>query len=187
MRLFIALELPEMVRTELSATQDRLRHTAYPVRWSRADGLHLTLQFLGESSAPLAAELATTLAQLEPPAFSLQLAAVGVFPHIRQPRVIWVGITGDLVALATLQQQVVTLTATFGYAAPPQAFVPHLTLGRIKPGASPSALRTLRTALEQLTPPTPLRWSAGRPYLFQSLLSPQGSTYIRLGYDEETC
>jgi 2'-5' RNA ligase len=186
MRLFIALELPETVRAEMIATQDRLRQTAHPVRWNKADSMHLTLQFLGESAVPLATELTTALAQLEPPTFSLQLAAVGVFPHVRQPRVIWVGITGDLVDLATLQQQVVTLTSALGYAALSQPFVPHLTLGRIKAGSSPTALRTLRTALEQLTPPAPLRWGAGRPYLFQSLLGSQGSAYIRLGHGEGT-
>lgn len=186
MRLFIALELPEIVRAEMIATQERLRQTARPVRWSKADSMHLTLQFLGESAAPVAMELTTTLAQLEPPSFSLQLASVGVFPHARQPRVIWIGVTGDLAALATLQQQVVALTSALGYAAPSQPFVPHLTLGRIKTGVSPAALRALCTALEQLAPPTPLRWNTGRPYLFQSLPNPQGSTYIRLGHREGT-
>ncbi len=186
MRLFIALELPAPVRAEMVAVQERLRRTAHPVRWSEADSMHLTLQFLGESAAPLATELTSALAQLEPPTFSLQLASVGVFPHARQPRVIWVGVTGDLVDLTTLQRQVVALTSALGYAAPSQPFVPHLTLGRITTGASPAALRALRTALEQLAPPTPLRWNAGRPYLFQSLPNPQGSTYIRLGHREGT-
>ena len=53
-RAFIAIELPSEVRAELERTQHKLSALldshADALKWARPEGLHLTLQFLGDVS-----------------------------------------------------------------------------------------------------------------------------------------
>lgn len=180
MRLFIALELPEVVRAELVTAQARLRAGAPPLRWANPVGMHLTLQFLGEAPASLVAPLAAALAALPAPAFSLRLDGLGAFPNLRRPQVVWAGVAGDTAALAELRAAVLAVTAPLGFGAEAHGFRPHLTLGRAQRIAHPLRLEALGTALERAVPPAPLSWLGGRPMLFQSTLGTGGTVYTRL-------
>ena len=51
-RAFLALEVPAAVKTQLAAAQEELRRELPRARWTRPDGWHLTLKFLGEVAAP---------------------------------------------------------------------------------------------------------------------------------------
>ncbi|NTU83837.1 MAG: RNA 2',3'-cyclic phosphodiesterase [Chloroflexales bacterium] len=179
MRLFIALDLPEPLRAELAAAQARLR--GHPVRWSEPAGIHLTLQFLGETDQALVAPLLEALSAIAVAPLTLVLAGLGAFPSTRQPHVIWVGVGGDTQALARLQSAVAAATAPLGFIPERRAFTAHLTLGRARQEASPEQLRALGEALARIQPPAPLIWEATRPILFQSILTPRGATYTQLG------
>lgn len=182
MRLFIALDLPVEVRNEAAAVQQRLqRAEAAPVRWARAEGLHLTLQFLGETAETQVAPLLAALNALPAPTFSLRLERAGCFPDVRRPRVIFLGLGGELHALHQLQLAVLAASATLGFAAEERAFHPHITLGRVKPEARPAQLTALGRAIEALPPPPPLHWLAVPPALYRSTSAPGGSIYERLG------
>ena len=50
MRLFAGLPIVDDARLEIAGLLDRLRGSAWPVRWVSDDGLHLTLKFFGEVS-----------------------------------------------------------------------------------------------------------------------------------------
>lgn len=179
MRLFIALALPDEVRAELAQTQRRLR--GHPLRWSPPQGMHLTLQFLGEADAGLVPPLLTALAGLDVAPLRLRLEGLGGFPNARQPRVVWAGVDGDTVALAALQAAVVAATAPLGFVAEERPFRAHLTLGRARPDAGPVELRALGEALAHAAPLAPLAWEAGAPALYQSTLTAEGARYTRLG------
>ncbi|MFB0535101.1 MAG: 2'-5' RNA ligase family protein, partial [Anaerolineae bacterium] len=49
-RTFIAIELDENIKAELTSLQERLKGEAPrgSVRWVRSEGIHLTLKFLGD-------------------------------------------------------------------------------------------------------------------------------------------
>lgn len=181
MRLFIALALPAAIREALAATQARLQRDAHPVRWTDTAKLHLTLQFLGEADAAVVAPLLAGLDHLEVAPLRLTLSGLGAFPALQQPRVIWAGVAGDLDALERLQAAVVEVTKPLGFAVEPRSFAPHLTLGRVRPETRSAQLRALAAALRATEPPPPLSWQAGRPILYQSTLTPHGSSYTALG------
>ncbi|HLB24694.1 MAG TPA: RNA 2',3'-cyclic phosphodiesterase, partial [Nitrospirota bacterium] len=114
-RTFIAIELPADVKTALVGLQATLRKHGGDVGWVRPEGVHLTLKFLGpveaEKIAPLSDALADALkdtgkVRLEP-------MGVGVFPTPRSPRVIWVGLTGGLDALAAIAERVESVCEGF--------------------------------------------------------------------------
>lgn len=179
MRLFIALHLPDAVREELGAAQSKLR--AHPVRWVDPAAMHLTLQFLGEAGADLAASLLAGLGAIAAPAIHLRLGPLGAFPNPRRARVVWAAVLGDTAALAELQRAVLAVTRPLGFPPEERRFRAHLTLGRVRQEARPEQLRALADALAAADPPAPLEWQAGPPRLIQSTLTPRGPIYTDLG------
>src|ERR1035441_9550146 len=47
MRAFIAIDLPESLHATLAEMQQAVRGAAQGARWTRPEGIHLTLKFLG--------------------------------------------------------------------------------------------------------------------------------------------
>lgn len=96
-------------------------------KWLPAEKLHVTLVFLGNATAERVEALRPTLdslAELAP--FSLRLEGAGTFVTARAPSVLWLGVGGELSALAALQTEAMRrLEVT-----PTQTWVPHLTLAR---------------------------------------------------------
>lgn len=134
-RSFIALPLPPNVKTEL-AQISRLWADKLPprmVRWVSPENMHLTLRFLGDTAVGLLPLLAQQLNQLaaELAPFQLQLADLGGFPNKQRPRVLWVGLAGNLTALQTLKQAIDQRLAPLGWPMEEKPFQPHLTLGRV--------------------------------------------------------
>lgn len=88
-RLFVAIDLPERIKDDLTAT-----YIALPgARWTGQAQLHLTLRFIGEVPGDKAEGIASTLRQVNGPAFSLRLSTVGYFPPRRDPRILWAGLS----------------------------------------------------------------------------------------------
>lgn len=180
LRAFIAVELGAEAAVAVRSLQRELAD-AVPrgaVRWAKPDQLHLTLQFLGNVAADrveaLKSNLATTLAGN--PAFTLRLDQIGVFPSLRAPRVIWVGLAGDLPALAALQGRVADASRDFGDHAEARDFHPHLTLGRVNRN-SPRETREIEAALASQPPPPPAAWRVDEVRLVRSELQPTGAVY----------
>src|SRR3972149_2139019 len=89
LRLFVAIDLPEDVRESLGRLQNDLRRHDLPsLRWTRPEGVHITLKFLGEtpaSSLPaIEAALARAVRGAQP--FRLVLGAPGAFGNRRGRR-----------------------------------------------------------------------------------------------------
>ena len=178
MRTFFAIELPADLRGEIARVQAELKRAGADVRWVRPEGVHLTLKFLGEidpaRAEPLADGAARVLAKASPA--GLGVSGAGVFPDRRQPRVVWLGLGGDLDALALAQKAVEGAAAEFGFAPEKRPFRPHLTLGRVKSGRGRAALLA---ALEKIEP-RPVEFTAREVVLFKSDLKPTGAVYTAL-------
>lgn len=183
LRLFVALDPPELVRRRLAALQAELRRAAGraagEVRWVAVDGVHLTLQFLGgvpeERVEAVSAALAAAASESKP--LHLELRGAGGFPTARRARVVWAGVGGDVAPLAELVAALGRRLAPLGYAPEERPFHPHLTVGRARdPHGAPGLAAALATA--GAAPGAP--WRAGELVLFQSHLSPQGPRYEAL-------
>lgn len=116
------------------------------VRWIGLDRLHVTLVFLGqvpvERIPGLAAQL--RLACLKTQSFSLGLRGFGAFPETGAPRVLWLGLSGDLETLTALSSDLVASSLPYVPDLDRKPFRPHLTVGRVR-----SRLR--RRVFEQLS------------------------------------
>ncbi len=182
-RVFVAIELPDNVKRGLGNVIDGLRQWSHaPVKWVSAEGIHLTLKFLGEIPAPRVEEVKRALAKacIGTPPMHLEIDALGGFPDTAQPRVVWAGLSGDIEVLSSLATRVDLALAELGYARESRPFVPHLTIARVRPEASRQARSELGAAVLAAALPEGLRFDIGTVTLMRSQLRPQGALYTRL-------
>ena len=79
LRLFVACELPEVLRSALAGLQAELEERAgVQLRWVRAEGIHLTLKFLGEVEESRLDQIESALfGSIEPFEIRVRLAKLG--------------------------------------------------------------------------------------------------------------
>jgi 2'-5' RNA ligase len=174
-RAFVAVELPEEHRVALADFVDRWRGSEENVRWVPAENLHLTLRFLGNvprsEIEPLTRMLEEELAPLE--AFELVYGKPGSFPSRGAPRILWIGLEGNLEALRGLHQAVERCVTQLGFASEEERFSPHVTVGRLRPNRRISL--TTAPALKEMP-----AFTVQAASLMVSKLMPQGAQYSRL-------
>ncbi len=138
-RSFIAIELPDELRRELSQLVAQLAPAKQPwAKWVDPNGIHLTLKFLGDIPPNKIGEITRAMEEAAHgiPPFHLEVKGLGAFPNLKRAEVAWVGISGELDKLARLQQSIESNLARLGFAPEPRAFTPHLTLARLRRQAS---------------------------------------------------
>lgn len=126
-RLFVALTPPETVRAELGELATELEG----VRWTPPDNLHLTLRFVGDTSAEKQAAMEDALGRVKVEPFILPVAGVGVFPTRGPAKVLWVGVGNGHTRLYQLRKQVDEALLSVDMALDVHHFHPHFTLGRL--------------------------------------------------------
>ena len=141
MRCFIAINLPESVKKILTGLQQELGQCGADIRWVRPENIHLTLKFLGDINKEAVEDIVKILemACKEHTVFDFEIFGTGIFPNMKSPRVLWVGLnTGEL--FASLYQMIEKGAASLGFKAEKRRFVPHLTLGRFRSSMGKSTL-----------------------------------------------
>ncbi|HEV2423825.1 MAG TPA: RNA 2',3'-cyclic phosphodiesterase [Terriglobia bacterium] len=179
MRLFIAIDLPEPVRAALAREQARLRDAcgkSRDIRWTRPEGLHLTLKFLGEVAAGRLPEISHALRPLRFDAFEVDVAGFGFFPSARRPRVFWVGLEAPP-ALEEVATRVEAAMGILGFAPENRSFQPHLTLARFE---NHHPQPELEAALQKTGAGSFGRFTVSEFFLFASKLRPEGAQYSKL-------
>jgi len=153
------------------------------IRWCSKDQLHITLKFLGDVEEEKIEPLMATLRNycLEFSKFELTIGGAGCFPDLNFPRVIWVGIGGELDKLATLQEAVEVGVCEFGDHKEEKEFKPHLTIARIKK-AQHKELRNIKNQLQRIITTVGFisDWHVDEVLLMESLLQPSGAIYQEL-------
>ncbi|MFH1091300.1 MAG: RNA 2',3'-cyclic phosphodiesterase [Pseudomonadota bacterium] len=166
------------MRDEIRRLQDQLRRTSADVKWVRPESVHLTLKFLGyvdEAQIEPLAQASAGAAEAHPQ-LALRLDGMGVFPSRSRPRVVWLGLAGDVERLSALQKDIESAAADFGFEPENRAFTPHLTLGRVRSGRGRAEMTAALEGLE----PRPLEFRAEEVILFRSDLKPTGAVYTPL-------
>ena len=186
LRLFVAIDLPDAVKAQLSEVQSRLRGAAgqagRAARWVAPEGMHLTLAFLGNVDAKridaIDAALSRPVGAAVP--FTLRTARLGAFPNLHRPHYLWVGLAGDLPRLDALQDQVASALEGVGFPRERRRFTPHITLARIPESARPDEIDTFARLLQRSPAPEAAEIPVHEVVLFRSELRPTGSEYRRL-------
>ena len=176
MRLFVGIDIPEHITTNLGALLTELRPAAN-LRWSPPSNFHITTKFIGEWPDERLDEMKAALAAVSAPAFPIAVRGLGWFPNPHHPRIFWAAIHAgpELPALAAATEDAV---AALGIEKEKRPYSPHLTLARID---EPVDLAELRRRI------------AGRPasddfgdfqaaafHLYVSRPGPRGTVYVKL-------
>jgi 2'-5' RNA ligase len=180
-RLFVALEIPAGVRSELENLIARLKPLCRAARWARLEGMHVTLKFIGHEIADsdaekFAAARAALAAVKSTAAVDIQYRGIGFFPDARRPRVVWCGVHASA-NLAPLAGDIEEALAPLGIAPEDRAFVPHLTLARFK---SPDGLSALAREAEKFAETEFGSAQETQFHLFESKLKPGGAAYRKI-------
>jgi len=178
-RTFVAVEIPSEVKAAMKGVQDTLRKSGADVGWVRPEGIHLTLKFLGGVDAETVDKLGAALeaAVKGVKTFSLDVKGIGVFPTPKAPRVVWVGISGEMDALGMLYEKVENVCEGLGFAREQRPFKPHLTLGRVKSPGGRGTLMRLIAESEGVELGVILASSAS---VMKSELKPGGAAYTEI-------
>ncbi|MCX5853665.1 MAG: RNA 2',3'-cyclic phosphodiesterase [Deltaproteobacteria bacterium] len=181
-RSFLAIDVPPEVLSDISGIQAGLKKTLQgAIRWVRPGGMHLTLKFFGDVSENDIAVISRIAGEhvngIGP--FALHVQKLGVFPDINRPRVLWLGIYGDVGALVNFQKAMDQKLHGGGFAEEKRPFSPHLTLARIK---EPRGLIGLAKIVENRDNYTAGHFNAGGLNLYRSYLTPRGAVYTKLAY-----
>ena len=181
-RLFIAAALPAHIKAEMISAQAQLQRSKLLVSWVAPGAMHLTLRFLGATSAALMPNLERAMRDVLAPhtAMKLRLNGVGAFPNDRRPTVVWAGVGGEVTMLQRAQAGIEAALDGLGIAPEPKPFHPHLTLGRLRRTADREHQQRLGDAIRALPPPAPLEWAVERVVLFRSELHSDGPVYTEI-------
>lgn len=173
-RAFTAVSLPNEVLDYMEGLIGTLQQQAgrRAVRWVRREAMHLTIRFLGNtavSALPDIAEGMDRAAQSVKP-FMLTLDRLGAFPNQQSPRVLWLGMAGNVKPLVLLGERMDEAIRPFVGPLERKQPHPHLTLGRVK---EPEKVGRVRW--QQAIPPLVVPVTAVA--LYQSDLTPTGPRY----------
>jgi RNA 2',3'-cyclic 3'-phosphodiesterase len=174
-RAFIAINVDPPILREISEAIVQWRRTIPEVRWVAPDKIHLTIKFLGDIEPSRVDPIARALEQALKlfPRFTINAKGLGVFPAVRRPRVLWVGLEGS--QLVKLAATVEAALEPLGFLPEARAFQPHLTIGRWRQFEGHA-----KNLLDELE-----RWKShdygaskvDAVTLFQSVLKPDGALH----------
>jgi len=174
LRLFVAVDVPEHLKDAIeTGVVGRLRVGASGAKWTRPEGRHLTLKFLGNVDEPRVAGIASVVedAAARHGSFPASFDEIGGFPDLRRPQVLWIGLGRGNAELARIASDLDEGFVRLGFEAERRPFRGHLTLARFP---KPSAIEL--PPLE--TPDEPFR--VEEFVLFESKLHPKGARYTAL-------
>jgi 2'-5' RNA ligase len=126
-RLFIAVDLPEAIRDNLTSMSFGIPGA----KWVAPEQLHLTVRFIGEVHGVLFRDIKDILDDVSFASFPLQLKGVGFFPPRGAPRILWVGIEKSK-PLQVLKKKIDLALFRVGVEPDSRKFSPHITLARLK-------------------------------------------------------
>ena len=175
MRLFVAVDVPDEIKRSIEEdVVEPLRTYLTGARWTRPEGRHLTLKFLGNVADERVEEIVAALSEAAGRRAPVDAAfdELGGFPNLRRPRVLWLGIGPGNEGLASLAGSVEDALQPLGFPGEDRPFHAHFTLARFpKPSliGEPPAVRV----------PDDL-FAVPEIVLFRSQLHPKGARYTAL-------
>ena len=146
-RLFVAIRPPAPIRAILLGAMGGISGA----RWQSEDQLHLTLRFIGEVDRHLASDIHAALGAVHQPPFEIARSGIGAVDRRGWPDA--------------------ALTRV-GVAPDQRAFLPHITLARLKRDSGP-----VGNLLEQSGGLTSPPFTVDHLGLFESVLTPDGAVY----------
>jgi 2'-5' RNA ligase len=177
-RSFIAFDIEEeRVIQKLVQAQRELVLTQAHLKIVRPENIHVTIRFLGNISEGIVDKIYEKMKEIAWKPFEFQIQGLGVFPHLRYPRVVWAGIRQGAEQLRTIFSRLEPNLRKLGFAPDPKGFSPHITIARVKSGRNKAELA------KKILELTEYEFGMVKAHclrLKQSTLTPNGPVYSTL-------
>jgi len=181
-RIFIVIDLSEDARQAAAEYIERLRadFTRIKVGWEHPEKLHFTIRFLGdideEQLDKVCSVVKTAADQSEP--FSVRIIETGVFPHYKNPKVLWLGPKRGFDEMTAINARIESGLESAGFVPERRKFHPHVTIARIRDmEKSRELVRTHRQRQFE-----PIVFTAAGITIYESKLQKTGSEYFRVRF-----
>jgi 2'-5' RNA ligase len=195
MRLFVALDIPDLVRNRIQGFVEGVSAFAPSARWIRPESLHVTLKFIGEQSDSSLGKINSELSNVKGQPLNIVFQGCGFYPNANRPRIFWLGVEAGP-ELASLAISIDESLAKIGIPKETHLYSPHLTLARCGSGAphlkqdgprsgrprtkSEGRFDKLQQKLQALAPPEFGTMTAHEFFLYESRTSASGAVYTKL-------
>ncbi|MFQ6615560.1 MAG: RNA 2',3'-cyclic phosphodiesterase [Fidelibacterota bacterium] len=184
LRTFLAVELPDQVKRTAHLLHTTVEARPKVVKWLKSSNIHLTLRFIGptpEEEVPRIHQAVGGVISGHRD-FTLRIEGTGVFPKKQRPRVLWMGVRGDLDSLTAMVREMNRALESLGYPPEEREYSPHVTIGRIRypQKVTPDVSDFLNSRYQSIV------FDVQKVTFFQSDLVPGGPIYSVLGVHELT-
>lgn len=170
-RLFLAVALDAETRALVAAHVDANGGRDWPGRVAPPENWHITLRFLGWTSAVQRDLILRHLDESALPGpFRLRFDGLGAFPKPRRATVLWIGVDDGVAPLQRLADACEAGAVAAGFFPEERPFHPHLTVSRVRPAVD-------ITPLVDSFPPLGLAMPVGAVTVFRSHLRRGGAVY----------
>jgi RNA 2',3'-cyclic 3'-phosphodiesterase len=176
-RCFCSINITEDIKERLIKTQSELKFLMKNVSWTKPEGHHLTMKFLGEKSIEEIENISLALDGIckNFNKTIIEISDLGFFPNTRNPRIIWIGVSIGSNELILLNSMIEESFSKLKIPKEKKKFHPHLTLGRIRQ----NNLRDLdyQTFIDRYKNHSYGSMSVERIHLMRSILKHSGAEY----------
>ena len=178
-RLFLAITLPESVRSRLGESVRLVSQRTERVRWVPRENIHITLKFFGEMSAERKASIVTTMegvaAKLRP--FTLSVTGIEIVRRRRKPQMVWATVADAGEQLQRLHGGAERQLEHSGFERQARSLSPHITLARVRDGIAPWEQQMLEDWATTLRDFTAIALAVESIALMKSDLKPHRAEY----------
>jgi len=179
-RSFLAFELPDEIKETVFSIYRKFKRSGLDVKWVKEENIHLTVIFMGNVAEkdiePMGKAIEKACKKYG--TFRIKVKGTGVFSSLKDPRVLWIGVKGDVERLSFFRDRLQKELKKFGIKEETRAFIPHITIGRFRKGFSEKEkLKNLLTEFKEVESPEA---DLKELILFKSELRPEGARYTKL-------
>jgi RNA 2',3'-cyclic 3'-phosphodiesterase len=187
-RLFVALDIADDIRSRIQRFIEGVSGFAPDARWVNPESLHLTLKFIGEKPEASAENIKQVLSTVKSEPLEIAFRNHGFFPGPKHPRVFWIGVEAGP-QLPALAAAVDSALVPVNIPKETHAFFPHITLARAaasratkgeQGGGLTRGFGHLQEKLSALSSPEFGSMTAREFFLYESHLSGKGPRYVKL-------
>ena len=175
MRAFIAIDLPEKIKSKIADIQRGLGRIDLSCKWVQPKNMHLTLKFLGEINPSGLEEIKDAISRCAAcfKTFETGLQEFGFFPNEKRPRVFFIS-TSCADTLKSMADNLEDKLEPLGFQKEGR-FKSHITLARIK---QPKNIDCLLRELKNIS--LGETFAVGEIALYKSTLTPEGAIYEKI-------
>ncbi|HIA94514.1 MAG TPA: RNA 2',3'-cyclic phosphodiesterase [Candidatus Marinimicrobia bacterium] len=178
LRTFLAVPVPRDVSSKKNMLYSTLENVDGDINWVKNAQLHLTMKFLGHTPESAIIDVIDHVEKitLNMNPFDLKIEETGCFPVPTRPRILWLGLKGNLDLLKSMVESIENVLEPLGFPKDSRDILPHITLARIKypQKHTPNVDPFLKSSYD------PIDFPVDRMQFFSSELLPSGAVHTIL-------